>query len=224
MNGCICCTVRGDLVKVLKRLRSKLDNIDGVIIETTGLADPAPVAQTFFVDDDIQKSYKLDGIITVVDAKHITDHLEEEKPEGCVIWMLGLKLDWHFRNSRAMVLIKILKECIDLLVDVVDLQYSGFFHQGVENESVEQIAFADRIILNKTDLVDDVKLGEVEAKVKKINGAVEIIRAQYSKAWDVNEERSPKNNDVTNKQTSKQTSKQASKQTNKQTNKLPNVG
>ena len=89
---------------------------------------------------------------------------------------------------------------------------------------MEQIAFADRIILNKTDLVDDVKLGEVEAKVKKINGAVEIIRAQYSKAWDVNEEQSPKNNDVTNKQTSKQTSKQASKQTNKQTNKLPNVG
>ena len=82
-----------------------------------------------------------------------------------------------------MVLIKILKECIDLLVDVVDLQYSGF-HQGVENESVEQIAFADRIILNKTDLVDDMKLAEVEAKVKKINGAVEIIRTEYSKAWD----------------------------------------
>lgn len=133
MNGCICCTVRGDLVKVLKRLRDRLDSIDGVIIETTGLADPAPVAQTFFVDDDIQKSYKLDGIITVVDAKHIVEHLEEEKPEG------------------------------------------------VENESVEQIAFADRIILNKTDLVDDVKLGEVEAKVKKINGAVEIIRTEYSK-------------------------------------------
>lgn len=56
--------------------------------------------------------------------------------------------------------------------------------QGVENESVEQIAFADRIILNKTDLVDDVKLGEVEAKVKKINGAEEIIRTEYSKAWD----------------------------------------
>lgn len=108
MNGCICCTVRGDLVKVLKRLRPRLDSVDGVIIETTGLADPAPVAQTFFVDEDIQKNYKLDGIITVVDAKHVMEHLAEEKPEG------------------------------------------------VENESVEQIAFADRIILNKTDLVDDV--------------------------------------------------------------------
>eukprot|EP00438_Fugacium_kawagutii_P033693 Skav201149 [mRNA] locus=scaffold2068:227148:234695:+ [translate_table: standard] len=133
MNGCICCTVRGDLVKVLKRLRPRLDSVDGVIIETTGLADPAPVAQTFFVDEDIQKNYKLDGIITVVDAKHVMEHLQEEKPEG------------------------------------------------VENESVEQIAFADRIILNKTDLVDDVTLGEVEAAVKKINGAAELIRAQYSK-------------------------------------------
>ena len=82
MNGCICCTVRGDLVKVLKRLKSRLDSIDGVIIETTGLADPAPVAQTFFVDDEIQKNYKLDGIITVVDAKHVLEHLHEEKPEG----------------------------------------------------------------------------------------------------------------------------------------------
>lgn len=87
MNGCICCTVRGDLVKVLKRLRDRLDSIDGVIIETTGLADPAPVAQTFFVDDDIQKSYKLDGIITVVDAKHIVEHLEEEKPEGRLFFL-----------------------------------------------------------------------------------------------------------------------------------------
>jgi G3E family GTPase len=87
MNGCLCCTVRGDLVKVLKRLRDRLDSIDGVIIETTGLADPAPVAQTFFVDDDIQKSYKLDGIITVVDAKHIVEHLEEEKPEGRLFFL-----------------------------------------------------------------------------------------------------------------------------------------
>jgi len=133
MNGCICCTVRGDLVKVLKRLKGKLDSIDGVIIETTGLADPAPVAQTFFVDDDIEENYTLDGIITVVDAKHIIQHLQEEKPEG------------------------------------------------VENESVEQIAFADRIILNKTDLVDEEQLKEVEASVKKINSSAEIIRSQYSK-------------------------------------------
>merc|ERR1712224_1058955 len=71
MNGCICCTVRGDLVKALKNLWAKIAQFDAVIIETTGLADPAPVAQTFFVDDDIKEKFTLDGIITVVDAKHI---------------------------------------------------------------------------------------------------------------------------------------------------------
>merc|ERR1719461_2399619 len=105
MNGCICCTVRGDLVKALKRMHKKVKNFDAVIIETTGLADPAPVAQTFFVDEDVREQYKLDGIITVVDAKNITTHLDEEKPEG------------------------------------------------VENEAVEQLAFADRVLLNKTDLL-----------------------------------------------------------------------
>mmetsp|Transcript_53268 Transcript_53268/g.127417 ORF Transcript_53268/g.127417 Transcript_53268/m.127417 type:complete len:394 (-) Transcript_53268:120-1301(-) len=133
MNGCICCTVRGDLVKVLKKLRSKLDTFDGVIIETTGMADPAPVAQTFFVDPEVQKIYHLDGIVTVVDCKHVLAHLQEEKPEG------------------------------------------------VENETVEQIAFADRIILNKTDLVDDAALEEVVTEVQKVNKDAELIKAQHSK-------------------------------------------
>lgn len=133
MNGCICCTVRGDLVEALKRLHTKVEHFDAVIIETTGLADPGPVAQTFFVDEDIQGLYKLDGIITVVDAKHITQHLDEEKPEN------------------------------------------------VENESVEQLAFADRVLLNKTDLVEDAaELDKVEARIKSINGAAEIIRCQHS--------------------------------------------
>jgi G3E family GTPase len=105
MNGCICCTVRGDLVQALKRLHNKVAAFDAVLIETTGMADPAPVAQTFFVDDEIKRKYRLDGIVTVVDAAHIEAHLDEEKPEGA------------------------------------------------ENESVEQIAFADRIILNKCDLL-----------------------------------------------------------------------
>ena len=98
MNGCICCTVRGDLTDLLKKMHERIKDFDGVLIETTGLADPAPVAQTFFVDDEIVDKYKLDGIITVADAKHIIQHLDEEKPEG------------------------------------------------VENESVEQIAFADRML------------------------------------------------------------------------------
>ena len=85
MNGCICCTVRQDLVVVLKKLAEKVANglkLDGIIIETTGLADPAPVAQTFFVDEKVKEFARLDGIITLVDAKHIEKHLDEEKPEG----------------------------------------------------------------------------------------------------------------------------------------------
>ena len=132
MNGCICCTVRGDLTDLLKRMHERIRDFDGVLIETTGLADPAPVAQTFFVDDDIVSKYKLDGIITVADAKHITQHLDEEKPEG------------------------------------------------VENESVEQIAFADRIMLNKIDLVSEEELDEVESKIKSINRVAPMYHTENS--------------------------------------------
>ena len=132
MNGCICCTVRGDLTDLLKRMHERIKDFDGVLIETTGLADPAPVAQTFFVDDEIVSKYKLDGIITVADAKHITQHLDEEKPEG------------------------------------------------VENEAVEQIAFADRIMLNKIDLVSEKELEEVETKIKSINRFAPMYHTQNS--------------------------------------------
>ena len=132
MNGCICCTVRGDLTEVLDRMYDRIKDFDGVLIETTGLADPAPVAQTFFVDDRVVERYKLDGIITVVDAKHIVQHVDEEKPEG------------------------------------------------VENESVEQLAFADKIMLNKIDLVSEEELQEVEKKIKSINGFAPIYRTENS--------------------------------------------
>merc|ERR1711959_611195 len=134
MNGCICCTVRGDLVETLKKLHKKVEKFDGVIIETTGLADPAPVAQTFFVDEDIQKLYNLDAIVTVCDAKYLETRLDDEKPEG------------------------------------------------VENEAVEQLAFADRVLLNKVDLVpDEAELKKVEARIKKLNPDVQIMRCQHSK-------------------------------------------
>ena len=126
MNGCICCTVRGDLTELLDRMYDRIKDFDGVLIETTGLADPAPVAQTFFVDENVVSRYKLDGIITVVDAKHLIQHVDEEKPEG------------------------------------------------VENEAVEQLAFADRIMLNKIDLVSDEELKEVENKIRSINGFAPI--------------------------------------------------
>lgn len=86
MNGCICCTVRQDLVEVLaklaKRVKAGTLKLDGIIIETTGMADPAPVAQTFFVDDVVKQFAYLDGIVTLIDAKHIEQHLDDEKAEG----------------------------------------------------------------------------------------------------------------------------------------------
>jgi G3E family GTPase len=131
MNGCICCTVRGDLVKVLKKLYDKVEKFNGIIIETTGLADPAPVVQTFFIDEDIQKMYKLDSVITVVDAKNILERLREKKPEG------------------------------------------------VENESVEQVVFADKILLNKTDLAKTDQLKEIEKELKALNPVAAIIRTVH---------------------------------------------
>jgi len=130
MNGCICCTVRRDLVTALKKLYKQVSRFQGVLIETTGLADPAPVCQTFFVDEDIKKCYKLDSVITVVDAKYIIERLREVKPEG------------------------------------------------VENEAVEQVAFADKILLNKTDLVnDDAKqLDNIEKELRALNPTATIQR------------------------------------------------
>ena len=137
MNGCICCTVRQDLVEVLKKLAKRSEKglkLDAIVIETTGLADPAPVAQTFFVDDDVKEFCTLDGIITLVDAKHVVQHLDDEKPEGA------------------------------------------------ENEAVEQVAFADRLILNKCDLVpEESELKKVEDRLRAINKFAPIVRSTQAK-------------------------------------------
>jgi G3E family GTPase len=130
MNGCICCTVRGDLVVALKKLYGKVAQFDGVIIETTGLADPAPVVQTFFVDEMVSSMYKLDSVITVVDAHTVLERLREKKPEG------------------------------------------------VENESVEQVVFADKVILNKIDLSEEMKLVEIEKELRALNPVAVILRSQ----------------------------------------------
>lgn len=132
-NGCICCTVRGDLIRILGNLMRRKDKFDQILIETTGLADPAPVAQTFFVDDEMAAQLKLDAIVTVVDAKHLLPHLDEEKPEG------------------------------------------------VENEALEQLAFADRIVLNKIDLADNDELSVVESRIQEVNPLAPIIRTQHGK-------------------------------------------
>ena len=133
MNGCICCTVREDLTVTIKKLLdTKRDKFDHIIIETTGLADPAPVAQTFFVDEEMSKLCRLDSIITFIDAKFTAQHLDEEKPPG------------------------------------------------VENEAHEQVAFADIVILNKTDLVSESELQAIKTKLKGINVHAPIIESQYS--------------------------------------------
>jgi G3E family GTPase len=131
-NGCICCTVRGDLIRILGALMRRREKFDHILIETTGLADPAPVAQTFFMDDEIAARLRLDAIVTLVDSAHVLQHLDEVKPEG------------------------------------------------VENEAVEQIAFADRIVLNKTDLADEAIIAEVVSRIRAINTPVEIIPARHA--------------------------------------------
>lgn len=125
-NGCVCCTVRGDLIRVLSGLMKRKGGFDAIIVETTGLADPGPVAQTFFVDDDVRARTRLDSVTTVVDARHITLRLADSR------------------------------------------------------EAVEQIAFADQIVLNKTDLVTEAELVEVEARIRRLNPLAAIHRAQRS--------------------------------------------
>lgn len=133
MNGCLCCTVRSDFVKVLKKLYRKLDQFDGIIIETTGMADPAPICQTFFVDEHIKKLFRLDAVITVVDSKNVIQRLNEKKPADAV------------------------------------------------NESEAQIAFADKVLLNKVDLSSEEELIKVEEKIKTINPTCTITRCKDGK-------------------------------------------
>ena len=123
-NGCICCTVRGDLIRILEGLMKRRGRFDAVIVETTGLADPAPVAQTFFVDQDVQEAARLDAVVTVVDAKWLSDRLKDAP------------------------------------------------------EAKNQIAFADVIVLNKTDLVDAAQLREVEARIRAINPYAKLHKTQ----------------------------------------------
>ncbi|MGB7441214.1 MAG: GTP-binding protein, partial [Coleofasciculaceae cyanobacterium] len=140
-NGCICCTVRGDLIRIIGNLMKRRHKFDHLVIETTGLADPAPVIQTFFVDEDMRDKISLDAVVTVVDAKHIHQHWDAD-------------------------------------------------------EAQEQIAFADVILLNKTDLTTSEQLNELESKIRGMNAMAKIYRTQNSqlsmdallgvKAFDLN--------------------------------------
>jgi G3E family GTPase len=131
-NGCICCTVRGDLIRILGTLKEKRDSgalkFDRVIIETTGMADPGPVAQTFFTDEDIGNNYLLDSILTIVDAKHAKETLDE-------------------------------------------------FH-----EAQEQVGFADRILMSKTDLVTEDEVKTLSDRIRKMNPRAPIKHVHFGNA------------------------------------------
>ena len=126
-NGCICCTVRGDLVRIIDGLMRRKGKFDAIIVETTGLADPAPVAQTFFMDENVGAKTRLDAVVTVADAKWLKDRLKDAP------------------------------------------------------EAKNQIAFADVILINKTDLVTSAELAEVEARIRAINPYARLHRTERSK-------------------------------------------
>ncbi len=123
-NGCVCCTVRGDLIRVVEGLMKRPGRFDAILVETTGLADPVPVAQTFFMDDDVRAKTKLDAVVTVADAKHLAARLGDSK------------------------------------------------------EAAEQIAFADVILLNKTDLVSPKELAEIERRIHALNPHAVVHRTE----------------------------------------------
>ncbi|MBU0738003.1 MAG: GTP-binding protein [Alphaproteobacteria bacterium] len=125
-NGCVCCTVRGDLIRVVEGLMRRPGRFDGIIVETTGLADPVPVAQTFFMDDDVRSKTELDAVVALVDAKH-----------------LPLRL----KDSR---------------------------------EAEDQIAFADVVVINKSDLVTHDELHQIEHIVRAINPSARIYSTTRS--------------------------------------------
>ena len=126
-NGCICCTVRGDLVRILDGLMRRKGKFDAIIVETTGLADPAPVAQTFFIDENVGRRTRLDAVVTVADAKWLNERLKDAP------------------------------------------------------EAKNQIAFADVILINKTDLVSPEELSEVEARIRGINPYAKVHKAEHAK-------------------------------------------
>ena len=133
-NGCVCCvaTARADLLRVLEKLLARPDKLDHILVETSGLADPTPVAQTFFVNDTVATRLSLDAIVTLVDARHAPGHLDDDKL------------------------------------------------QGADNQAVDQIVIADRIIMNKVDLAGERELQDLEARVRRLNATAPILRSSHA--------------------------------------------
>ncbi|KAF9360306.1 COBW domain-containing protein 1 [Mortierella sp. AD094] len=132
-NGCLCCTVKDNGVVAIENLMKKKGKFDYILLETTGLADPGPIASIFWMDDDLGSDIYLDGIVTLVDSRNVRKELELKKEDGSL------------------------------------------------NETAKQIAMADRIILNKTDLVSKNTVDELEADCRAMNGVAQIVRTKHSK-------------------------------------------
>ena len=134
-NGCVCCvgSARADLLRILQSLMQRREKFDHILVETSGMADPTPVAATFFVDAEVARQVKLDAIVTLVDAKHIAGHLDDPSLRG------------H------------------------------------DNQAVDQIVIADRIILNKIDLVGEAQAGEAEGRVRGYNATAPITRSSHAR-------------------------------------------
>ena len=133
-NGCVCCSVRGDLIRTLGQLQSQRQKFDAILLETTGLADPAPIVYTVQTNPKISEHYRIDSIVCLADCKHLNQHLDEVKPEGSV------------------------------------------------NEAQQQVAFADKILLNKVDLVTDEEKNALKARLALINQFATVIETEKSRA------------------------------------------
>jgi G3E family GTPase len=133
-NGCVCCSVRGDLVRTLGQLTKRRHEFDAILLETTGLADPAPIVYTVQTNSKMSENYYIDSIVCLADCKHLAIHLDDKKPDGSV------------------------------------------------NEALQQVAFADKILLNKIDLVTPVEKDALKARLQTINKFATVIETERSRA------------------------------------------
>ena len=133
-NGCVCCSVRGDLVRTLGQLSARRKDFDAILLETTGLADPAPIVYTIQTNPKMSDHYKIDSIVCLADAKHLNAHLDEKKPDGAV------------------------------------------------NEALQQVAFSDKILLNKVDLVSAEEKAAMHDRLRGINKFATVIETERSRA------------------------------------------
>ena len=133
-NGCVCCSVRGDLVRTLGQLAKRRKDFHAILLETTGLADPAPIVYTVQTNSKMSENYYIDSIVCLADCKHLDIHLDEKKPDGNI------------------------------------------------NEALQQVAFADKILLNKTDRVTEAEKNTLKARLATINKFATVIETERSRA------------------------------------------